>query len=452
MSKFTKRLSACAVAVALLPASAFATNGMNMEGYGPVALGMGGASMAYDNGTAATMNNPATLGLADDGTSRLDLALGALGINITSTVPTTSGGSGVGFDSAADAFYMPAIGYAKRSGKLTYGVGMFAQGGMGTEYSANSDFALASGDKVMSQVSVGRLMAPVTYNVDDKLTVGGSVDFVWANMDLKMAVPTAALGGMVTGASPTWGAALPGLATMDWGRFDFSDSSDFTGAAKGQGFAAKLGMVYKVNSKMSIGATYHSETSLSDMEAGATMSAGNFGGGALASFNGTIKVRDFQWPSTYGVGMAYQANDKLMVAADIKQINWSDVMESFKMTFSNAMGDLDVAMPQNWEDQTVTSLGVSYKQDDKLTWRFGANLSDNPVPNSTVNFLFPATLENHYTVGVGYDMAKQQSINFAMSYAPEVEVTGTGPVGTGNGGHNIKHSQTNWQVMYSQSF
>ena len=36
---------------------------MNMEGYGPIATGMGGASMAYDNGTAAVINNPATLGL-----------------------------------------------------------------------------------------------------------------------------------------------------------------------------------------------------------------------------------------------------------------------------------------------------------------------------------------------------------------------------------------------------
>jgi long-chain fatty acid transport protein len=33
---------------------------MNMEGYGPIACGMGGACMAFDNGTAAVMNNPAT--------------------------------------------------------------------------------------------------------------------------------------------------------------------------------------------------------------------------------------------------------------------------------------------------------------------------------------------------------------------------------------------------------
>ena len=65
----------------LVPA-AHATNGMNLEGYGPIATGMGGASMAYDNGTAAMMNNPATLSLMDSN-ARLDVAFGTLGPNIT---------------------------------------------------------------------------------------------------------------------------------------------------------------------------------------------------------------------------------------------------------------------------------------------------------------------------------------------------------------------------------
>ena len=46
------RVFAC-MALAGLAGSAYATNGMNVEGYGPIASGMGGASMAYDNGNAA---------------------------------------------------------------------------------------------------------------------------------------------------------------------------------------------------------------------------------------------------------------------------------------------------------------------------------------------------------------------------------------------------------------
>ena len=102
-----------AAIAAVLANSAYATNGMNLEGYGPVATAMGGASMAYDNGTAAVMNNPATLGLMADG-ARVDLALGMLGPEVKATVHTPNGDFGASSD--ANAFLMPALGYARKNG------------------------------------------------------------------------------------------------------------------------------------------------------------------------------------------------------------------------------------------------------------------------------------------------------------------------------------------------
>ncbi len=452
--KNSKRLLALAVAAACgAPMAAYATNGMLLEGYGPIATAMGGASMAYDNGTAGVANNPATIGLAADGTSRLDVAWGFLGPDVSVTVPTTSGGSGVKAKSAADAFNMPAVGWTKKSGNMAYGFGVFAQGGMGTEYAATSDVALQSGDKVRSEVGVARLIVPLTMNVNDKLTVGGSLDYVRARMDLKMAVPTSALNGMVTGSSSAWQAAMPGLGGLNWARFDFSDNSDYDGAAKGDGFAYKLGLTYKVNPELTVGASYHSETALSDLSGGAAMSAGNYGAAASNTFNGTIKVRDFQFPAELAIGMSYQPSDKLQVVADIKSVQWSSVMKKFKMTFIDpTMGAIDVAMEQGWKDQTVLQLGVGYKVTDAWTVRAGYNGASNPVPNQYVNYLFPAVVETHYTAGFGYAFNQMSDINFSLTYAPEVKVTGTGTVGTGNGGQIIAHSQTNWQLMYSHRF
>lgn len=168
------------MAMVFSPTTVLATNGMNPEGYGPIATGMGGASMAYDNGAAATMNNPATLGLMPEG-DRLDLAVGVLGPRVTSKM------SGMEADSRGTAYFMPALGWAKRSGALAYGVGIFSQGGMGTEYDADSFMALGSGDIVRSELGVGRFIVPVAYNVNNDLTLAASVDYVWASLDLKMA-------------------------------------------------------------------------------------------------------------------------------------------------------------------------------------------------------------------------------------------------------------------------
>lgn len=424
----------------LVSAPAFGTNGMNLEGYGPIATGMGGASMAYDNGAAAVMNNPATLGLMPEG-DRLDVALGLLGPDITAGMPDAK--------SAADAFYMPALGWVKKSGVLTYGVGMFSQGGMGAEYGVDSFLAMGSGDKVRSELCVGRIIAPIAYNINSDLIVGGSIDYVWASLDLKMAVPGSDFVGLVTNCTGPACAGLGGFAAAPWTRLDFSGGGDFNGAAKGTGFAGKIGAAYKISSDFSIGAVYHSKTGLGDLETdgdAALISAA--GMGTVGS--GKIKVRDFQWPETYAVGAAWNAGQDLMIVFDVKQINWKDVMKEFRMTYEGPLAGapgnaVDFAMPQNWKNQTVYQLGVGYRVTEPLTVRAGANLSKNPIPDLYVNPLFPAIIKNHYMIGAGYVMSTASSIDASFTYAPEVKST-NGP------GVTVAHSQTNAQVMYSYRF
>lgn len=467
--KNSKRLLALAVAAACgAPMVTHATNGMNMESYGPIATGMGGASMAYDNGTAAVMNNPATLGLADEG-SRLDVAIGVLGPNVDAT--HSMGGS---WSSGGDSYMMPAVGWAKKSGQLTYGVGAFAQGGMGTEYknggpgtafvqSSLTDPTLVAGWKERSEVGVMRILFPVAFNVNDRLSLGGSIDYVRATMDVQMAMTAGVMGDMMMNPNSTVGkisgsltTALVGMiggnpANLRGGYFDFSDNSDFDGKTSGDGFAAKIGFTYQVSPQLTIGGTYHSETSISDLSGNASMQvAFDNGVETVASLPGKIKVKNFQWPATYALGLSFSPNDKWMIAGDVKVINWSAVMKDFRMVFTSASGDLDATMYQNWKDQTVFQIGAAYQATDAFTVRFGANVSNNPIPDSTVHYLFPATIENHYTAGFGYKVSNAGDVNFSLTYAPEVAVTGSNA--TSNQGLKITHAQTSWQLMYSHRF
>lgn len=481
--------------------SAFATNGMNLEGYGPIAAGMGGASMAYDNGNAAVMNNPATLGLMGQG-SRLDVAVGMLGPDVTAKFPAMpDAGSG------GDAYYMPAVGWTRKNGPTTYGVAMFAQGGMGTEYSGASFMSAGSGLPTRSELGVGRLIAPLAYEVTPKLVIGGSLDLVWAMMDLQMAmnsnqfmdmagapggfggIPGCATGncyGTVSGSmmtafngavgagflnDGTGAGAGAGTGPLNWGYFNFSDDSDYTGKAKTTGMAGKIGFTYKATPALTIGGTYHSKTSLGDMDGDAAvsfnvnadtgMAAGGAPSGTYAAMtipvSGKISVVDFEWPETIGLGLAYQANDKLMLALDYKRINWADVMKNFKMTFTadavqaNPLAGgfantvLDATMYQNWKDQDVFLIGLAYKATDAMTLRVGANFANNPIPDKFMNPLFPAIEKNHYTAGIGYALSAASDLNFSLQHAPNVSQT--------NGqGVTVEHSQTSWQLMYSKRF
>ena len=377
--QFNKLAATLAAVGMAVPGLAMATNGMIMEGYGPIAAGMGGASMAYDNGTAALANNPATLGLMAEG-SRLDVMLGFVGPDVKTL--------GVG-TSSADAFYMPAIGYARKQGKFAYGAGIYGQGGMGTEY--------PNGD--MAQVSVGRVIFPLTYSVNDRLNIGGSVDFVWAGMDL----------------------------VVNAFGIRFKDGSDFTGTAKGYSLAAKLGFTYKLSDAVSLGGVYQTAGNLPDLK------------------DGGYKVEGFDMPPIVGLGLAWQANDRLMLAADVKDVMWNSSMNT--VTIHTPF--FPAPFQQDWNNQIVTALGVSYKFTDAFTGRVGYNYGKNPIPEQFVSYLWPAIVEHHYTAGLGYAFSKQSELNFALSYAPQVSVTGTGMM---NSGMTIEHSQLNWQLMYSYAF
>lgn len=422
--------------------AAHATNGMLMEGYGPISTGMGGASQAIDHGNAAMAQNPATLGMMADGTARLDVALGILGPDVSSSA------GGMTAKSGGTSYIMPAFGYTRRSGALTYGVGMFAQGGMGTEYDATSFMAGGTGLPARSELGVGNVIFPVAYQVNPNLTVGATFKFMWSSLDLQMAATGAQLAGLAqaSGIAPTGNlaAALPALAGAPTARLSFSDDNKFTGAAKSTGFGAALGMTYKLNQDVTMGASYQLKSSLNDMETAA--SAASISAPGFLD-NGKITVIDFQMPSVLAVGASWQASPSLLLAADVKYIGWADSMKSFKMRYDSAQmgGSVNFAMQQDWKDQAVLNLGMAWKANEALTLRAGLNLADNPIPDQFVNPLFPATVRDHVTLGLGYQVSKAGDFNMSVTMAPSVNVNS-------GSGVAISHAQTNWQFMYSHRF
>lgn len=458
-------LAACAAAVSLT-SPLVATNGMNMEGYGPIATAMGGTSLAFENGTAAVINNPATLSLMTE-RARLDLAFGALGPSVAATSP-----EGQRAKSESTSFYMPAFGYARRAGDLVYGFGVFGQGGMGCQYAPDSWRGLGFGLQNRTEVSVGRAIAPLVWKVNEHLHLAATADFMWAGMDLKMAMSGTQFFDLVMPNSQQFGRAsgsiiqgfttmmgsLPGGTSVDYAYFNFSDGSAVTGAAKGYGYAGKLGLLYVVDEKLSFGLTYHSRSKLSDLKATDARLAFQLnipGMGRMAqTLTGTIKVNDFEWPALLGAGFAYRPNSRWLLAADVREIFWQDVMDQFQMTFtadgapsngSFANQSMTAALFQRWDNQFVVQLGAAYQYADALTLRCGLNFSNDPVPDRYLNCLFPATVQQHVTLGFGLKLTARSSLD--VSYTHGIEVTKTNGYGI-----RISHGQNNAQLMYSYRF
>jgi long-chain fatty acid transport protein len=244
------------------------------------------------------------------------------------------------------------------------------------------------------------------------------------------------------------------LAADDYARIEFADDSDFTGAAKGTGFAGKLGCVYQATPDFALGATYHLKTAMSDWEADEAVMAFYAGDGSGLigeAIPGTMAVEDFQWPAVLGLGVAFSPAERWVLAADYKRIQWSDTMADFNMVFTAAGGDLDgetvgITFYQDWEDQSVFNLGAAFRASELLVLRGGAVIASNPIPDEFVNPLFPAIEENHFTGGLGLNFAERQALNLSFAVAPEVAQTNS------NTTLDVTHSQFNFQMMYSLGF
>ncbi len=474
-----RRAALSAALLAVLPFTAHATNGMNMEGYGPVASAMGGASMGYDNGTAAMMNNVATLGLMEEG-SRLDLFFGFLGPDVDASAGGQTASSG------GTAYWMPAAGFVRKRDGLTLGVGLYGQGGMGTEYGDGGFLSMGYGLENRTELSVGRVILPVAFQPNDRLSLGASLDFVWAGLDLRMAMSEAQFGDLITTRSggtasgslvttfsgmyqPLAGPGAP-VSALNFAYFDYSNGSRFSGKARAYGYAGKLGATFRVNDRLTLGASYHSETRLGDMntdEAVVRMGVtADFGSGSQdydIPVSGKISVKDFQWPATWGVGAAFQATKRLLLVGDIKRIAWADTMQQFRMVFTAdgtqanplaagfAGQDIDAALYQRWKDQTVYQLGAAWQWDGRLTLRAGINLADNPVPDQYLNALFPAIVERHVTAGFGYVLGELQSIDFSVQRGLRARFTNPGN-GSTIPAVTSTHAQWNFQFIYSHRF
>jgi long-chain fatty acid transport protein len=106
---------------------------------------------------------------------------------------------------------------------------------------------------------------------------------------------------------------------------------------------------------------------------------------------------DLKLPASFGLGLAYQMSEKLLLSLDAEYVLWSQ-FEGFQFAYSN-FGDLpplvagntalsnflkaDLSSPVEWEDAGKVMLGAAYDFNDKLTFLGGVSLDQSPTRSSS---------------------------------------------------------------------
>ena len=391
MKQGTVKLIGKGIALSLLTSTLLhATNGDHLIAVGTKARGMGGAGIAVSQGAESTLHNPALITVTD-GTS---ISFGG-----TVFMPDISSQMGMAaqHDSDANMNVIPEVSISHKLNDNWYlGIGMWGTAGMGTDYRNAKRNPRDSGN--MHMVTNLQLM----------------------QFGTSIAYKTGGLGLAVTPILQY------GSLDINYNGFDGSNVGD--GVAQDLNFGVNLGAYYDFSNNgvkgLTIGAVYKSKI---DMDYGNQLSSATQ---PFVDFGIFPKAMDdhLEQPAEIGFGIGYKIN-KHTFAFDYKQIQWSD-----------AKGYKDFG----WEDQDVFAVGYEYEQNNwKL--RAGYNHSSQPIVESPTgpqviapgsyaqaggnalnlfNILgFPATAEDHYTIGGSYAFTDAFAVDLAYVYAPETETT-----------------------------
>lgn len=400
---------AVAAALALSATSAFATNGDILIGTGAKARGMGGVGIAMSHGAESGLSNPALI-------SSVKGTEVSFGGTVFMPDVKTDLGDGKGFhNSAANLSVIPEVSVAqKTSDNFSWGVGMFGVAGMGTDYRSENVSGSANNFNMVTNLQLMQFAVPLAYSMNG-FSIGVAPVLQYGSLDINYKNNS---GGALAG-----GAGLANGAT-----------ATTQGVAQDFGFGYTLGAAYEM-SGVTIGATYKSAI---DMVYKGQISQ------AMKDFTGTLGDDHLEQPAEYGAGISYTTGGHTL-AFDYKQIQWA-----------SAKGYKDF----KWADQNVYAIGYQYAQDNWAA-RLGYNHAKSPISeqgsagylSNVFNLLgFPATVEDHYTVGCTYGFSKMTSLDLAYTYAPEKTDKYAYDLGGGATTIETKHSQQGVSAQLNFNF
>lgn len=384
--KFSRSLSVLIAVIVV--ATALYGGGWQINEHGARSMGFGGAWASRALDLSAMYSNAAGL----TNMKGINVMLGGT-IIMPSSKFQGPGAATTVTEMKSQTFFPPNLyGSYQVNEKLFVGLGVFAPFGLGTEWDPNWVGRRLS---VKSDMQVIYVNPTVAYKINDQLSVGGGISLVFGSVELSYRVPT------YSSLAPPTPSATDGTASLE---ADASTAVSFN-----------LGVLYKFNDKLSVGASYRT---LADVEFKGT--AKFTGMSALQTFfpggDGSAKL---PMPSNLQIGVSYQVMPKLVAAFDFQYVGWS-AYEKLEVKIANGpaspLGVLQTSPApsvQNYDDGMLYRFGAEYEVNDKLMVRGGLVFDMTPQPTEKMEPRLPDWDKTDVTLGAGYKVNENITVDVA---------------------------------------
>ena len=395
----TKKIFIAAMAALFLLPSFAPGNGLNLNGLGSRAQGMGGAFVGIADDFSAVFWNPAgAAGFRQTtfGFTAVDLMPRATYSQrgITLEVPEIDAKTKFSHYLGGLAAYYKPIG-----SRVVVGLGIGTPSSQGIIWDG-SDFADVPDGPVYDRSRTTGVFAfspLVAVKLNEWLSVGAAINVNLGTFSLK-------------GPSGNWLLGEGGEA-VDVGQYEEN--------MNGWGFGATFGVLVKPIDKLGIGLSVRTRSTI--------------------SYNGTARLsnlslyglpdssaleRKITWPLWIAGGVSFRPLEGLLLSADVQWTQWSKI----RPTTSYLDPFWQLNMPWSfdgrtvfglpdlfWKNSTQLRLGVEYTVSATTAFRAGYYNDPAPGPFTTMNLLLPTYTYNALSLGVGRTIGDLQ-LDFGLEY------------------------------------
>jgi long-chain fatty acid transport protein len=344
---------------------------VRLQGHKQTGIGLIGTPFAFD--ASSIFYNPGSLAMYE---GKYSFSVGASGIMSNGIFQK----DGTNYQARTDnPLGTPFFGYfsAKIKDVIAVGVGVYTPFGSSANWGEDWAGRYLIQDIKLSAIYI---QPTVAYQYKGKFGIGAGFVIALGNVELNKALPYSA----------TSNVSLNGKATS-------------------YGFNA--GVFYKPTEKLSIGVDYRSQIMMKLDGGDATFSVPS----ALStSVPATNKFSaELPLPGNLDFGLAYEINDKWLIAAEVNWIMWH-TYDSLNFTFEQSGALLNSQNPREYKDTFIPRLGAQYKLNDMFTFRAGAYYDSSPASEK---YFTPETVTlNTFAFTLGATITPVKGLEIDLSY------------------------------------
>lgn len=438
--------------LAIGAATAYAGN-VDTFGIGSKATAMGGAYSAYADDPFAAYYNPAGLTQID----RPTLVGGAHVVSPTIEMEEfyihgrendpkipSSPEEAVSYSDDSPALIAPHLGFAMPiTDRISFGIAAYAPWGLELEWPDNTKTNPGAYSAFHSYYNREVVTPTIAYKLNDKFSMGFGVSIGLSKsgaeriyyllsdqQETEFKQKQAYLASAIKNADPNdptlptlkqQYAQVSGALVLDDAHLKLEMQDDLN-------YSFNLGIMYKPIETITFGLTYRSETE-ADFEGDAKV-------------NG-IKVADvtmnYNHPQQVQAGVRYAPHDRFSVEWDLVWTNWcinEDQVEKLTPVDGPIQLPTDkLVSERNWEDTKQIRFGMEYIATDLITLRCGYFYDPSPIPDDTLDQIWPDADKKTYSLGAGFHVTESLTIDTVFQYT-DIE---QGRV-LGGESHNFNHA------------